>query len=116
MLSTGALSLMERLLRALLDGGGPTPAGRCGIAADVLLGHVTGFALQEQSQPAGPPAVAAQRYADPCARFPLLMGPLTERLDQDEKSVRSVRLLCAGFTAPPDGGTGVRAKTGRPHR
>ncbi|MFE2347935.1 dienelactone hydrolase family protein [Kitasatospora cineracea] len=78
--------MLERLLRALLGGGVPAPAGRCGIAAGVLLGHVTGFALQEQSQPAVPPAVAAQRYADPCARFPLLMGPLTEWLDQDEKS------------------------------
>ncbi|RPE27891.1 TetR/AcrR family transcriptional regulator [Kitasatospora cineracea] len=113
-LSTGALSLMERLLRTLLDGG--VPAERCGIAADVLLSHVTGFVLQEQNQPAAPPTVTAERYADLCARFPLLMGPLMERLDQDEKFVRSVRLLCAGFTTPPDSGTGARAKTGRPHR
>ncbi len=99
MLSTGALSLMERLLRTLLDGG--VPAERCGIAADVLLSHVTGFVLQEQNQPAAAPPVTAERYADLCARFPLLMGPLVERLGQDEKFTRSVRLLCAGFTALP---------------
>ncbi len=63
-----------------------------------------------------PPAVTVERYADLCARFPLLMGPLMERLDQDEKFVRSVRLLCAGFTAPPDSGTGARTGTGRPSR
>ncbi|MEV0415272.1 TetR/AcrR family transcriptional regulator [Streptomyces sp. NPDC050448] len=98
MLSTGALSLMERLLRTLLDAG--LPAGHCGIAADTLLSHVTGFVLQEQNQPATPPPVTAELYAELCEQFPLVMGPLVPRLSQDEKFTRSVRLLCAGFAAP----------------
>ncbi|MYR04632.1 MULTISPECIES: TetR/AcrR family transcriptional regulator C-terminal domain-containing protein [unclassified Streptomyces] len=95
MLSTGAFSLMERLLRTLLDGG--LPAAHCGIAADTLLSHVTGFVLQEQNQPTAPPAVTAELYADLCERFPLLMGDLIPRLSDDEKFSRSVRLLCTGF-------------------
>ena len=97
MLSTGAFSLMERLLRTLLDGG--LPAAHCGIAADTLLSHVTGFVLQEQNQPTAPPAVTAELYADLCERFPLLMGDLIPRLSDDEKFSRSVRLLCTGFAA-----------------
>ncbi|MER7766070.1 TetR/AcrR family transcriptional regulator [Kitasatospora sp. NPDC096140] len=97
MLSTGALSLMERLLRTLLDAG--LPAGHCGIAADILLSHVTGFVLQEQNQPATPPTVTAELYAELCEQFPLIMGPLIPRLSQDEKFAQSVHLLCAGFAA-----------------
>ncbi|WP_405633778.1 TetR/AcrR family transcriptional regulator C-terminal domain-containing protein [Streptomyces sp. NBC_01174] len=93
-LSTGALSLMERLLRTLLDAG--LPAG----AADTLLSHVTGFVLQEQNQPDEPPPVTAERYAELCERFPLLMGPSMPRLSQDEKFTRSLRLLCADFATP----------------
>ncbi|WP_369183681.1 TetR/AcrR family transcriptional regulator [Streptomyces sp. Y1] len=96
-LSTGALSLMERLLRTLLDAG--LPADHCGIAADTLLSHVTGFVLQEENQPAAPPPVTAELYAELCERFPLLMGGSVPRLDQDEKFTRSVDLLCAGFAA-----------------
>ncbi|QKW23093.1 TetR/AcrR family transcriptional regulator [Kitasatospora sp. NA04385] len=97
MLSTGALSLMERLLRTFLDAG--LPADHCAIAADVLLSHVTGFVLQEQNQPAVPPTVTAEQYARLREQFPLLTGPLMERLGQDEKFTRSVRLLCAGFAS-----------------
>lgn len=97
MLSTGALSLMERLLRTLLDAG--LPAGHCGIAADTLLSHVTGFVLQEQNQPATPPTVTAELYAELCEKFPLVMGPLIPRLSQDEKFAQSVHLLCASFAA-----------------
>ncbi|MBD0694224.1 TetR/AcrR family transcriptional regulator [Streptomyces sp. CBMA123] len=97
MLSTGALSLMERLLRTLLDAG--LPAEHCGIAADILLSHVTGFALQEQNQPATQPTVSAEFYAELCERFPLVMGELIPRLGQDEKFARSLDLLCTGFTA-----------------
>ncbi|MFI6152999.1 TetR/AcrR family transcriptional regulator [Kitasatospora sp. NPDC051170] len=96
-LSTGALSLMERLLRTLLDAG--LPAEHCGIAADTLLSHVTGFVLQEQNRPAAPPAVTAELYADLCERFPLVMGDLIPRIGQDEKFARSLRLLCTGFAA-----------------
>lgn len=97
-LSTGALSLMERLLRTLHDAG--LPADHCAIAADTLLSHVTGFVLQEQNQPAAPPPVTAECYAELCERFPLLMSPSTPRLSQDEKFTRSVRLLSAGFATP----------------
>ncbi|OIK28402.1 TetR/AcrR family transcriptional regulator [Streptomyces malaysiense] len=100
-LSTGAFSLMERLLRTLLDGG--LPAAHCGIAADSLLSHVTGFVLQEQNGPAAPPAVTAGRYAELRERFPLVMGDLIPRLSQDEKFTRSIRLLCTGFTALDQG-------------
>ncbi|WP_329422870.1 TetR/AcrR family transcriptional regulator C-terminal domain-containing protein [Streptomyces sp. NBC_01693] len=93
-LSTGALSLMERLLRTLLDAGLPA------VAADTLLSHVTGFVLQEQNQPDEPPPVTAERYAELCERFPLLMGPSMPRLSQDEKFTRSLRRLCAGFATP----------------
>ncbi|MEU1374746.1 TetR/AcrR family transcriptional regulator [Streptomyces triculaminicus] len=94
-LSTGGLSLMERLLRTLLDAG--LPAAHCGIAADTLLSHITGFVLQEQNQPATPPTVTAELHAELCERFPLLMGPLIPRPSQDEKFAQSVHLLCAGF-------------------
>jgi AcrR family transcriptional regulator len=99
-LSTGALSLMERLLRTLLDAG--LPADRCGVAADTLLSHVTGFALQEQNQPATPPTVTAERYTELCEQFPLLMDPLIPRPSQDEKFTQSIHLLCAGFAAVLD--------------
>ncbi|MFK0296293.1 TetR/AcrR family transcriptional regulator [Streptomyces sp. NPDC090442] len=97
MLSPGAFSLMERLLRTLLDGG--LPADDCGIAADTLLSHVTGFVLQEQNQPTTPPTVTAGLYADLRERFPLVMGELIPRPSQDEKFMRSIRLLCTGFAA-----------------
>ncbi|MGW7449231.1 TetR/AcrR family transcriptional regulator [Kitasatospora sp. NPDC054795] len=99
MLSTGALSLMERLLRTLLDAG--LPADHCHIAADTLLSHVTGFVLQEQNQPATPPPVTAELYTELRERFPLLMDPSTPRHSQDEKFARSVRLLCAGIATLP---------------
>ncbi|MFJ9842024.1 TetR/AcrR family transcriptional regulator [Kitasatospora sp. NPDC101155] len=96
-LSTGGLALMERLLRTLLDAG--LPPAHCGIAADTLLSHVTGFVLQEQNQPAAAPTVTAELYAELCERFPLVMGDLIPRLSQDEKFARSIRLLCTGFAA-----------------
>jgi AcrR family transcriptional regulator len=96
-LSTGALSLMERLLRILLDAG--LPADYCGIAADTLLSHVTGFVLQEQNQPAAPPPVTTELYTELREQFPLVMGPLMPRMGQDEKFVQSIRLLCTGFAA-----------------
>ncbi|MGK4581869.1 TetR/AcrR family transcriptional regulator [Kitasatospora sp. HPMI-4] len=96
-LSLGALSLMERLLRTLIDAG--LPADHCGIAADTLLSHVTGFVLQEQNQPATPPPVTAELYKELCERFPLVMSPLVPRLSQDEKFAQGIRLLCTGFAA-----------------
>ncbi len=101
-LSTGALSLMERLLATLIGAG--VPAEQCGVAADTLLSHVTGFVLQEQAEPrAQTPHITADVYADLCARFPLVMERMP-RLSQDEKFRRSVRLLCTAFQAlTPDG-------------
>ncbi|WP_354637132.1 TetR/AcrR family transcriptional regulator [Kitasatospora camelliae] len=96
-LSTGALALMERLLRTLVDAG--LPADHCGIAADTLLSHVTGFVLQEQNQFTVPPPVTAELHTSLREQFPLLMGSRVPRLSQEEKFTRSVRLLCAGFEA-----------------
>lgn len=45
-LSTGVLSLMERMMQTLVDAGVPVPAA--GAAADVLFSYVAGFALQEE--------------------------------------------------------------------
>ncbi|MFJ9420379.1 TetR/AcrR family transcriptional regulator [Streptomyces sp. NPDC101227] len=92
-LSTGGLSLMERLLGTLLDAG--VPAEHCGIAADTLLSHVTGFVLQEQTEPRAP-TVTAETYAALRAQFPLIMEQMP-RMGQDEKFHRSIRLLCTAF-------------------
>ncbi|MFI9045960.1 TetR/AcrR family transcriptional regulator [Streptomyces sp. NPDC053427] len=94
MLSPGALSLMERLLQTLLNAG--VPDAHCGIAADTLLSHITGFVLQERSSSPAP-AVTAEVHADLRARFPLVIERMP-RLSQDEKFQRSIRLLCAAFT------------------
>ncbi|GAB7029112.1 TetR/AcrR family transcriptional regulator C-terminal domain-containing protein [Streptomyces sp. NPDC021749] len=90
MLSTGGLSLMERLLHTLLDAG--VPSEHSGTAADTLLSHITGFVLQEQSGTEVAP-VTEEVYADLHARFPLLLTQMP-RLSQDEKFRRSVHLLC----------------------
>ncbi|MFB7663600.1 TetR/AcrR family transcriptional regulator [Kitasatospora sp. NPDC056138] len=92
-LSAGALSLMERLLQTLSDAG--VPDEHRGIAADALLSHITGFVLQEQSEP---PAltVSAQDAADLHERFPMTVAAASA-YDTDEKFARSVRLLCAGI-------------------
>ncbi|REK88100.1 TetR family transcriptional regulator [Streptomyces inhibens] len=92
-LSTGGLSLMERLLKTLLDAG--VPVEHSGIAADTLLSHVTGFVLQEQTEPQTP-TVTAETYAALRARFPLVMEQMP-RLGQNEKFQRSIKLLCTAF-------------------
>lgn len=99
MLNPGGLSLMERLLATLHDAG--LPAADRVIAADTLLSHVTGFALQEHVDDT-PPPVTPDTYADLVARFPLLMEH-TPLLGQDEKFHRSIRLLCAGFATLIEG-------------
>ncbi|MGW7101930.1 TetR/AcrR family transcriptional regulator [Streptomyces sp. NPDC054838] len=92
-LSTGALALMERLLESLREAG--VPAGDRGIGADALLSHVTGFVLQEQSE-SPPVAVGAEEGAALRARFPMTVDAASA-VGQDERYVRSVRLLCAGL-------------------
>ncbi|MEV0916083.1 TetR/AcrR family transcriptional regulator [Streptomyces sp. NPDC049967] len=92
-LSTGALSLMERLLRTLKDAG--IRDEDLGVAGDAVLSHLTGYVLQEQGEPpaveVGPEDVAGLHR-----RFPLTVAAAAGG-DQDEKFVRSVRLLCAGI-------------------
>ncbi|KIZ16101.1 TetR/AcrR family transcriptional regulator, partial [Streptomyces natalensis] len=92
-LSSGALSLMERLLQTLLDAG--VPAAHCVVAADTLLSHVTGFVLQERGNSPAPP-VTAEVHADLRTRFPLIIERMP-RPSRDDMFQRSVRLLCAGF-------------------
>jgi TetR/AcrR family tetracycline transcriptional repressor len=91
-LSTGALSLMERLLGTLNDAGVPTQ--HLGVAADTLLSHITGFVLQEQGESLTP-EIDAQAVAELHERSPMVLGHVAGH-DQDEKFIRSVRLLCAG--------------------
>ncbi|GHB51460.1 transcriptional regulator [Streptomyces cirratus] len=94
-LSDGALALMERLLETLAEAGVPAADG--GVGADALLSHVTGFVLQEQSQS---PAVAvgAEEGAALCERFPMTVAAASA-FGEDEKYLRSVRLVCAGLEA-----------------
>ncbi|MFD9339626.1 TetR/AcrR family transcriptional regulator [Streptomyces sp. NPDC060028] len=92
-LSTGALSLMERLLETLHAADIPTEPS--GIGADALLSHATGFVLQEQSESPAI-AVSAEDAAALHARFPLTVAAASA-FTEDDKFVRSVRLLCAGL-------------------
>ncbi|WP_406318454.1 TetR/AcrR family transcriptional regulator C-terminal domain-containing protein [Streptosporangium sp. NBC_01639] len=94
-LSPGALSLMERLLQTLSDAG--VPAEHQIIVADTLLSHITGFVLQEQREPLTP-AVDAKDIASLGKRFPMTIASAPV-YDQDEKFIRSVRLLCAAAQA-----------------
>ncbi|MFG2140162.1 TetR/AcrR family transcriptional regulator [Streptomyces sp. NPDC048650] len=92
-LSSGALSLMERLLQTLNDAG--VPEEQAGIAADALFSHITGFVLQEQGE-STTPTISAEDIADLRERFPRTVTAAAAH-DQDEKFIRSVRLLCAGI-------------------
>ncbi|MFI6047713.1 TetR/AcrR family transcriptional regulator [Nocardia sp. NPDC051321] len=94
-LSDSALSLMERLLDTLVDGGVPTSDAI--IAADTMLSHVTGFVLQEQIEP-HPLPVDVSVVADLRARYPLTTSGAAA-YEQDEQFVRSVRLICWGIRA-----------------
>ncbi|MGV9271460.1 TetR/AcrR family transcriptional regulator [Kitasatospora sp. NPDC003701] len=91
-LSPGALSVMERLLDTLAAAG--VPAQKCGTAADTLLSHVTGYVLQEQSEPPVVPP-APDTAADLHRRFPRTMTAAAH--DQDEQFTRSLDLICAGI-------------------
>ncbi|RPK49996.1 Tetracycline repressor protein class H [Streptomyces sp. ADI92-24] len=101
-LSTGALSLMERLLRTLRDAG--IQDEHLGIAGDTVFSHITGYVLQEQSES---PAidVSAEDVAELHRRFPMTVAAAAVH-GPDERFVRSVRLLCAGIRAV--------GETGRP--
>ncbi|MFF1556269.1 TetR/AcrR family transcriptional regulator [Streptomyces sp. NPDC058279] len=92
-LSTGALTLMERLLETLREAG--LPAGHGGVGADALLSHVTGFVLQEQSESPSV-AIGVEESAALRERYPMTVAAAFA-VGADEKYVRSVRLLCAGL-------------------
>ncbi|MET9469518.1 TetR/AcrR family transcriptional regulator [Streptomyces sp. NPDC006544] len=92
-LSTGALSLMERLLETLHGAG--IPAGHAAVGADTLLSHTAGFVLQEQSQ--SPTLdISAEGAATVHARFPLTVAAASA-FTEDDTFLRSVRLVCAGL-------------------
>jgi TetR/AcrR family tetracycline transcriptional repressor len=102
-LSTGALSVMERLLRTLADAGVPEPHRIIG--ADALLSYVTGFVLQEQSESATP-AIDAATFADLGERFPLTIASASQH-EPDETFAQSIRLLCAGIEGLRRGNAGA---------
>lgn len=91
-LSHGALSVLERLLDTLAEAG--LPAEQCGTAADTLLSHVTGYVLQEQSEPPVVPP-GPEAAADLHRRFPLTMAAAAH--DQEQQFARSLDLICAGI-------------------
>ncbi|WP_367133909.1 MULTISPECIES: TetR/AcrR family transcriptional regulator [Streptomyces] len=93
MLSSGALSLMERLLHTLRDAG--VPDEHLTIAADTLLSHITGYVLQEESESPALP-VTAEEVAGLPERFPLTVAAVAA-YDQEEKFLRSVQMLCSGI-------------------
>lgn len=92
-LSPGALGLMERMLSTLREAG--VPVEDRAVAADTMLSHVTGFVLQEQTEPV-PLDVSPEELADLAARFPLTFAEAAPG-DQDQKFAMSMRLLCAAF-------------------
>ncbi|MEU5303536.1 TetR/AcrR family transcriptional regulator [Streptomyces noursei] len=92
-LSPGALSLMERLLATLAEAG--VPPEHCGTAADTVLSHVTGYVLQEQSEPPAVP-VTAEDAAALHQSFPRTAAAAAAH-GPDEKFTRSLDLLCAGI-------------------
>jgi TetR/AcrR family tetracycline transcriptional repressor len=93
LLSTGALSLMERLQQTLAEAG--VPAGECGMAADTLLSYVTGFVLQEQGDSVAP-QITAGEFAALAERFPRTLAS-GSAASEDDIFTRSVRLLCRAF-------------------
>lgn len=99
-LSSGALSVMERLLQTLADAGVPDPHRIIG--ADALLSYVTGFVLQEQSE-SDTPDIDAATFADLGERFPLTIASASQH-GLDETFAQSIRLLCAGIDGLRSGG------------
>ncbi|MFJ9060687.1 TetR/AcrR family transcriptional regulator [Streptomyces sp. NPDC102409] len=97
-LSTGALSLMERLLETLHGAG--IPADHAAIGADTLLSHTTGFVLQEQSQ-SPIMDISAEEAATVHARFPRTVAAASA-FTEDDTFLRSVRLVCVGLAALTD--------------
>lgn len=95
LLSPGALSVMERLLQSLQDGG--VRPGHSGVAADTLLSYVTGFVLQEQSDSPAP-QITAEQGAAITERFPLTVANASAH-DEEEMFDRSIRLICLAVSA-----------------
>jgi TetR/AcrR family tetracycline transcriptional repressor len=100
LLTEAALALMERLLQTLADAG--VPAADLAVAADTLLGFVTGYVLQEQST-GEPPGLEPVEIDALLKRFPLVArgaetgtGVLPH---PDTEFLRGVRFLCGGVQA-----------------
>ncbi len=93
-LSPGALGLMERLLGTLKQAG--VPAADRIIAADTVLSHITGFVLQEQTEPVALDGVSPQDLAALAERFPLTFAEAPAG-EQDAKFTASIDLLCAAI-------------------
>ncbi|MER8188576.1 TetR/AcrR family transcriptional regulator C-terminal domain-containing protein [Kitasatospora sp. NPDC094015] len=91
-LSAGALSVMERLLETLAEAG--LPPQECGTAADTVLSHVTGYVLQEQSEPPAAP-VGPEEVAELRRRFPRTLAAAAH--DQEAQFAASLELLCGGI-------------------
>lgn len=104
-LSPSALALMERLLATLAEAG--VPPEDCGTAADTVLSHVTGYVLQEQSDPPAVP-ITPEEVATLHQSFPRTVAAAAAH-GQDEKFTRSLDLLCAGIATlirPPSAADG----------
>jgi AcrR family transcriptional regulator len=101
LLSTGALSLMERLLATLAEAG--VPSEHRAVAADTLLSHVTGFVLQEQAEPPAPDRTAVDATTLR-QRFPMTMAAASAHTP-DEMFRQSLRLQCAAITTLTAHGT-----------
>lgn len=92
-LSPEALGLMERMLRTLRAAG--VPRAYRAVAADTVLSHITGFVLQEQTEPVTPD-LSAEDLTALAERFPMTFTEAPGG-DQDEKLAMSIRLLCAAI-------------------
>jgi hypothetical protein len=79
----------------LADAG--VPPDERGMAADTLLSYVTGFVLQEQTDPPPPGDVDPAFIANLSSRYPLTFGGSGP--DPDLMFQRSLRLLCGGIAS-----------------
>ncbi|MDM7856571.1 TetR/AcrR family transcriptional regulator C-terminal domain-containing protein [Cellulomonas alba] len=94
--STGALTLVERLL-STLTGAGLTRTD-AGVVADTVLGYVTGFVLQEQAERGPDVELDPHAWARLRAAFPVTFEQAAG-VDDDETFARGLALLCAGAEA-----------------
>ena len=91
--STGALDLMERLLRLLSHG---IATDRLNVAGDTLLSYVTGYVLQEQIG-ADASGFDAALLAEAPARYPLVFTDRDD--DSDTAFTMALEAILTGFAA-----------------